>query len=89
MDRFNYFNSDKKMNGGRKTVRKVSIKNGKGHKTMTQYKKGKKMFTIKKPLTMIEIVTIRRGQFIPGLFSDCKGPDCIKSKTRKSSRRLK
>jgi hypothetical protein len=45
---------------------------------MTQYKKNKKMFTVKKPLSVIEIVTIQRGQFIPGLFSDCKGPDCNK-----------
>lgn len=75
---FSYFNSDIHQNGGRKTVRKVSIKNGKGHKTMTQYKKGKKLFTVKKPLTIVEIVTIQRGQFIPGLFSDCKGEDCNK-----------
>lgn len=75
---FSYFNADIHQNGGRKTIRKVSIKNGKGHKTMTQYKKGKKMFTVKKPLTVIEIVTIQRGQFIPGLFSDCKGEDCNK-----------
>jgi len=75
---FSYFNADIHQNGGRKTVRKVSIKNGKGHKTMTQYKKGKKLFTVKKPLTIVEIVTIQRGQFIPGLFSDCKGEDCNK-----------
>jgi hypothetical protein len=85
---FSYFNEGRQQNGGRKTVRKVSIKNGKGHKTMTQYKKGKKLFTVKKPLSVIEIVTIQRGQFIPGLFSDCKGPGCV-NKTRKSSRRLK
>jgi len=70
-------------NGGSKTVRKVSIKNGKGHKTISQYKKGKKMFSVKKPLTVIEIVTIQRGQFIPGLFRDCKGPGCMKNKTMK------
>jgi hypothetical protein len=81
---FSYFNTDTHQNGGRKTVRKVSIKNGKGHKTMTQYKKDKKIFTVKKPLTIIEIVTIQRGQFIPGLFSDCKGPGCMKNKTRKT-----
>jgi len=73
-----YYNAGMSQNGGRKTVRKVSIKNGKGHKSLTQYKQGKKMFTVKKPLSMIEIVTIQRGQFIPGLFSDCKGPDCNK-----------
>ena len=81
---FNYENTEvKTMTGGSKVVRKVSIKNGKGHKMVSEYKKGKKMFTVKKPLTVIEIVTIQRGQFIPGLFSDCKGPGCMKNKTRK------
>jgi len=86
---FNYDNTDVHQNGGRKTVRKVAIKNGKGHKSLSHYKKGKKIFTIKKPLSVIEIVNIQRGQFIPGLFSDCKGPGCMKNKTKKSSRRLK
>lgn len=87
---FNYNNSEScTQKGGRKTLRKVSIKNGKGHKMISQYKKGKKMFTVKKPLSIIEIVTIQRGQFIPGLFSDCKGPGCMKNKTMKNIRRLK
>jgi hypothetical protein len=81
---FSYYNAGISQNGGRKTIRKVSIKNGKGHKSITQYKKNKKMFSVKKPLSMIEIVTIQRGQFIPGLFSDCKGPGCMKNKTRKT-----
>jgi hypothetical protein len=42
------------------------------------------MYSVKKPLTIVEIVTIQRGQFIPGLFSDCKGSDCMKNKTRKN-----
>ena len=86
---FNYNSTVTHQIGGRKTIRKVAIKNRKGHKSMTQYKKGKKMFSIKKPLSVIEIVTIQRGQFIPGLFSDCKGPGCIKNKTMKNVRRLK
>ena len=86
---FNYDNKDVHQTGGRKTVRKVAIKNGKGHKSLSHYKKGKKLFTVKKPLTIIEIVTIQRGQFIPGLFRDFKGTDCMKNKTKKSSRRLK
>jgi len=81
---FNYSNLDTKQKGGRKTVRNVTIKNGKGHKSISQYKKGKKMYSVKKPLTIVEIVTIQRGQFIPGLFSDCKGSDCMKNKTRKN-----
>ena len=81
---FNYSNLDTKLKGGKKTIRNVSIKNGKGHKSISQYKKGKKMYSVKKPLTIVEIVTIQRGQFIPGLFSDCKGSDCMKNKTRKN-----
>jgi len=81
---FNYSNLDTKLKGGKKTIRNVSIKNGKGHKSISQYKKGKKMYSVKKPLTIVEIVTIQRGQFIPGLFSDCKGSDCMKIKTRKN-----
>lgn len=84
MKNFNYSNSDKKQTGGNKTVRNVSIKNGKGHKSISQYKKGKKMYSVKKPLTVVEIVTIQSGKFIPGLFSDCKGSDCMKNKTRKN-----
>jgi hypothetical protein len=45
------------------------IKGGKGHKSVCHYKKGKKQYTVKKPLTVVEIVTIQRGQFIPKLFS--------------------
>jgi hypothetical protein len=81
--KFNYNNLDTKQHGGKKTVRNVSIKNGKGYKSVSQYKRGKKMFSVKKPLTVLEIVTIQRGEFIPGLFSDCKGSECMKNKTRK------
>jgi len=79
---FHYFNKEQKHHGHRKTVRMVKIHGGKGHKTMTHYKKGKKMFTVKKPLTIVEIVTIQRGQFIPGLFRDCNGTNCTR-KNRK------
>ena len=82
--KFNYSNLDTKQKGGRKTVRNVTIKNGKGHKSISQYKKGKKMYSVKKPLTIVEIITIQRGEFIPGLFSDCKGSECMKNKTRKN-----
>jgi len=40
---FNYDNTDVHQNGGRKTVRKVAIKNGKGHKSLSHYKKDKKL----------------------------------------------
>lgn len=42
-DGFNYENTETKTQfGGKKIVRKVSIKNGKGYKSVTKYHKGKK-----------------------------------------------
>ena len=82
MSNFNYDNTEIKKQIGGKVVRKVTIKNGKGYKSVTKYRKGKKVRTIKKPVCKSHIVLIRLGKFIPGLFSDCK---CSrkKHKTRK------
>lgn len=66
-------------NGG-KIVRKVTIKNGKGFKSVTKYHKGKKIGTAKKPIHQSHVNMILVGKFIPGLFSDC---NCNKNKTRK------
>jgi hypothetical protein len=39
MDNFNYENTEvKTMTGGAKVVRKVSIKNGKGYKSISKYR---------------------------------------------------
>ena len=70
----------KAMQNGGKIVRKVSIKNGKGYKSVTKYHKGKKIGTAKKPIHKDHVSLIQMGKFIPGLFSDCS---CNKSKTRK------
>jgi hypothetical protein len=80
---FNYQNIEvKKMTGGSKVVRKVSIKNGKGYKSVSKYRKGKKTATIKKSIHKAHIELIKIGKFIPGLFLDC---NCRgKNKTRKS-----
>jgi len=67
-------------NGG-KIVRKVSIKNGKGYKSVEKYHKGKKVGTAKKPIHNTHIDLILVGKFVPGLFSDCQ---CNHNKTRKS-----
>ena len=76
---FHFENTEiKKDQHGGKTVRKVSIKKGKGYKSVTKYHKGKKVVTYKKPIHKSHISLIRIGKFIPGLFSDCK---C--NKTRK------
>jgi hypothetical protein len=73
-----------KTQAGGKIVRKVSIKNGKGYKSISRYHKRKHTGTIKKNLKTAEIQMIKLGKFIPGLFNDCK--TCskrINNKTRK------
>jgi hypothetical protein len=81
LNNFNYQNVEvKTQSGGKKIVRKVSIKNGKGYKSVTKYNKGKKQGTIKKLIDDTQIQMIKVGKFIPGLFSDCA---CNK-KTRKN-----
>lgn len=68
--------------GGKKIVRKVTIRNGKGYKSVTKYHKGKKVGSVKKPLLDSHIMLIQARKFIPGLFSDC---NCSKNrKTRKN-----
>ena len=80
---FNYENTEVKMTGGTKIVRKVSIKNGKGYKSVTKYNKGKKTATIKKRIHKDHVHFIKIGKFIPGLFLDCI---CKESKTRKNTK---
>jgi hypothetical protein len=72
MNKFNYENTEVKLQNGGKLVRKVSIKNGKGHKSVYAYHKGKKIYSIKKPLHKSHVSFIKKGKFIPGLFKDCK-----------------
>jgi hypothetical protein len=78
--KFNYENTEVKSQLGGKIVRKVSIKNGKGYKSVTKYGKRRKISTVKKPIHKEHIQLIQLGQFIPGLFSDCK----CREKTRKN-----
>ena len=81
---FNYDNTEvKSQNGGKKVVRKVSIKKGKGYKSVTRYHKGRKISSVKKPIHKSHVSLIKSGKFITGLFSDCK---CNKNKTRKLSK---
>jgi len=73
---------------GGKIVRKVSIKNGKGYKSISRYHKRKHAGTIKKNLKTAEIQMIKLGKFIPGLFNDCKScSKRINNKTRKQKRK--
>lgn len=75
-----YENTEVSFQKGGKVVRKVSIKNDKGYKSITKYRKGKKMFSIKKPIYKEDIKLIKKGKFIPGLFNDCK--NCKTKKQR-------
>jgi hypothetical protein len=68
------------MKGGRKTRRKVIIKNGKGYKSVCTYKNGKKCNNKRKHLTNLEINMIKMGKFIPGLFSDISAVKTRKNK---------
>lgn len=76
---YNYSNQESEMlGGGKKIVRNVSIKNNKGYKSITKYKRGKKVGTVKKRLTPSEINTIKNKKFIPGLFNTCN--NCYRNK---------
>ena len=75
---FSFVNNQTSMKGGKKTTRKVIIKNGKGYKSLCTYKNGKKCHNKKKHLSKLEIQMIKIGKFIPSLFRD------IKTKTRKN-----
>jgi len=68
---FNYSNTQAHQTGGKKTVRKVLIKKGKGHKSVKYYKNGKLIYTVKRGLKPVEVALIKVGKFIPGLFKDC------------------
>lgn len=85
LKKFHFSSTQKHQHGGKKTVRNVTIRHGKGHKKVTYYKGNKKISTVKKPLKSFEIDLIKIGKFIPGLFKDC---GCGKKhRTRKNKRR--
>lgn len=67
-----YENTEVVLQKGGRVIRKVIIKKGKGYKSITKYRNGKKLFTIKKPIHKQHIRLIKKGKFIPGLFNDCK-----------------
>ena len=67
---------------GKKIVRKVYMKNGKGYKTVTKYgKRGQKLGTVKKSIHDTHAEQIKMGRFVPGLFADC----LFGRRTRKNS----
>ena len=70
MKKFHYHNTEKHIHGGKHIIRKVSIKNGKGYKSVTIHKKRGGKRTTKRKLHPIEIEHIKNLRFIQGLFSD-------------------
>lgn len=79
--RLNYENIETKQMGGVKIVRKVSVKRGRGYKSITKYRHGKKISSVKKPIHNEDIKMIKGGKFITGLFNDCI--NCKKTKKRR------
>jgi hypothetical protein len=82
-EKFAYESVEVTRRGNKKTVRKVSIKNGKGFKTVSKYAKGKHIGTSRKKIDDTHMPLIKGGSFIPGFFSDCKCGTNTKSKTKK------
>jgi len=72
VSKFHYENTEIKKQIGGKTVRRVYIKNGKGYKSVTKYRRGVKVGTAKNPIHKKHVELIKKGTFIPGLFNDCK-----------------
>jgi hypothetical protein len=71
--KMHYKNVEHKILRGKRMTRKVYMKGGRGDKSVTIYNRGgKKVFSVKKPLTSDEMAKIGRGTFIRGLFDDCK-----------------
>lgn len=69
---YSYENTEINLQNGGKTVRQVKIKGNKGYKSVTKYRGKKKIGTKKKRICKEHIDMIKKGIFIPGLFSDCK-----------------
>ena len=74
--------------GGSKIVRKVVIKNGQGFKSVTKFRNGKKVKTVKKHIPTGHTRDILQGKFIPGLFSDCNCREKSKTMKNKNKRAL-
>jgi hypothetical protein len=81
MKGFKYENTETVLQKGGKIVRNVTIKKGRGYKSITKYHNGKKISSVKKPIHKSDIELIKKGVFIPGLFQECKN---CKTKKRKA-----
>jgi hypothetical protein len=75
---FIYDNKQHRIEGGKRIVHRVTVKNGRGTKRVSIFLRGRHVNTRKKRLTDHEIDHIKRKKFIPGLFNDL-----MRSKTRR------
>lgn len=66
-----YRNTEHKHHGKNRITRKVVIRGGRGYKSLTICKGGKRKSTVRKSLQTDEMSKILAGKFIPGLFADC------------------
>jgi len=72
MNSSHYKNTETKiLGGGKKIVRKVTIKNGKGYKSITEYQNGKKKYSVRKKIQPNDVENIINGKFVIGLFKEC------------------
>jgi hypothetical protein len=83
MSDFSYESVQTHMAGGKTQVRNVTIKNGKGYKSVSRYCKGKCNSTVRRRLLLKDIEMIQRHQYIPALFKDCRP----KNRTSRNRRR--
>ena len=72
MKDFSYESVQTHKQGDKMQVRNVTIKNGKGYKSVSKYCKGKCNSTMKHRLLSKEIQMIHRNQYIPSLFKGNK-----------------
>ena len=84
---YQYHNTEVKHTKDGKIVRKVNIHNGTGYKSVTRYRKGKRVSTVKQPVHEQHMDLILGGKFIPGLFSDCSSK--TQTQTQKQDRKQK
>jgi len=82
MNNFSYSSTEMTQSGGKKIVRKVSIKRGKGVKSVTTYTKGRRTSHAKRHIDNDHIDLIKNKKFIPGLFADCVSAKCKTKKRR-------
>jgi hypothetical protein len=69
---FQYQNTEIKVTGKKKTIRRIKIRGNSGRKSVSVYSRKTHMGTANRQLTESEIQKIRKRHFIQGLFLDCK-----------------